>query len=57
MNETLARGLAADAAPGSGESLSIPTFKVGLKPAYRGMSLNQLYDQLEAESVSRTDKA
>lgn len=29
---------------------SLPTYPVGIKPAYRGVSLNQLYDQLEAES-------
>ena len=27
------------------------TFKIGIKPAYLGMSMNQLYDQLEAEST------
>ena len=29
--------------------VNIPAFKVGIKPAYRGVSMNQLYDQLEAE--------
>lgn len=28
----------------------VPTYPVGIKPAYRGVSLNQLYDQLEAEN-------
>jgi hypothetical protein len=28
----------------------LKTYPVGIKPAYRGVSLNQLYDQLEAES-------
>jgi hypothetical protein len=47
VNEVLARGLAAG--PARAGPVRIPTFKVGIKPAYRGMSLNQLYDQLEAE--------
>lgn len=29
--------------------LEIPVFAVGIKPAYRGVSMNQLYDQLESE--------
>ena len=26
-----------------------PIYEVGVKPAYQGMSMNQLYDQLESE--------
>ncbi len=49
IEEVLRRGLAAKtptrkAVPGK-------TFKVGIKPAYLGLSMNQLYDQLEAEDT------
>lgn len=33
------------------ESIKIKPFRLGLKPAYQGMSMNQLYDQLEAEDA------
>ncbi len=49
IEEVLQRGLSADAPPrkvGKGK-----TFKIGIKPAYLGMSMNQIYDQLEAEST------
>jgi len=49
--ETLQRGLAATTQPKA--SIKIPTFSVGVKPAYRGMSMNQLYDQLEAENQAK----
>lgn len=47
VDETLKRGLAASG--GSRRKINLPSFDVGIKPAYRGMSLNQLYDQLETE--------
>jgi len=47
LDEVLRRGLAEPT--GRGQAVKIRTYKVGLKPAYRGLSLNQLYDQLEAE--------
>ena len=47
VDDVIRRGLAVRPAPA--EPVRIPTFNVGIKPAYRGMSLNQLYDQLEAE--------
>ena len=46
--EMLQRGLSAAAQPT--EKVKIKTFPVGIKPAYRGLSMNQLYDQLEAEN-------
>ncbi len=49
LDETLRRGLAADPAPAS--PVHIPTFRVGIKPAFRGISMNQLYDQLESEET------
>jgi hypothetical protein len=47
VEETLQRGLSAK--PKAGKKISLPTFSVGIKPAYRGMSMNQLYDQIETE--------
>ena len=55
IEDALRRGLSNDnAAP---EKVRISPFLVGIKPAYRGMSMNQLYDQLEAENVSARDEA
>lgn len=51
--DTLRRGLSSQDAPV--EKVRITPFRVGIKPAYRGMSMNQLYDQLEAEGVIRHD--
>ncbi|MFM8684408.1 MAG: hypothetical protein ACKOEG_11655 [Chthoniobacterales bacterium] len=49
IEETLRRGLAAKNP--SRKAVQAKTFKVGIKPAYLGLSMNQLYDQLEAEST------
>ena len=49
IEEILRRGLAAKNP--SRKAVQAKTFKVGIKPAYLGMSMNQLYDQLEAEST------
>jgi hypothetical protein len=38
------------------KEMHIQPFRVGIKPAYRGMSMNQLYDQLEAESTIRQEE-
>jgi hypothetical protein len=49
IEEVLQRGLSAEAPqrkPAKGR-----TFRIGVKPAYLGMSMNQIYDQLEAEST------
>lgn len=51
--DALRRGLSSEEPPA--REVRIKPFRLGLKPAYRGMSLNQLYDQLEAESVTRDD--
>ena len=45
--EVLQRGLSSDAEPA--KRIKIKTFSVGIKPAYRGLSMNQLYDQIKAE--------
>jgi hypothetical protein len=47
VEETLQRGLAAEA--GRTGDIELPTFPVGIKAAYRGLSMNQLYDQIESE--------
>jgi hypothetical protein len=50
LEETLQRGLSAT--PQSTENrVNIPTHRVGIKPAYQGLSMNQLYDQIEAEDA------
>lgn len=48
VEETLRKGLSVDTSPPS-KKRKIRTHAVGIKPAYRGMSMNQLYDQLESE--------
>lgn len=48
VEETLRLGLAATALTGK-KKVKLKTYAVGIKSAYRGTSLNQLYDQLESE--------
>jgi hypothetical protein len=48
IEETLRNGLSASPSQPS-KKRKIRTHAVGIKPAYRGMSMNQLYDQLESE--------
>lgn len=47
VEATLQLGLAAQ--PKSPRQVKVPTYPVGIKPAYRGMSMNQLYDQIESD--------
>ncbi len=47
VEETLQLGLAAKREPS--RPVRVPTFSVGVKAAYRGLSMNQLYDQIESE--------
>jgi plasmid stability protein len=49
IEEVLQRGLAAESP--QRKQTKVRTFRVGVKPAYLGMSMNQIYDQLEAEST------
>ena len=51
VDEALKAGLAAGES--AVEPVRIDTFDVGVKPAYRGMSKNQLYDQIEAEDLGK----
>lgn len=52
LEETIQRGLAA-IPPSSGNPVRIQTHRLGIKPAYQGLSLNQLYDQIEAEDTGK----
>ena len=49
IEEILQRGLSAETP--QREPAKIRTFRIGVKPAYLGMSMNQIYDQLEAENT------
>lgn len=53
VEETLARGLAGGAKPARARAFRVRPHALELKPGFRGVSLNQLYDQLEAESSAR----
>jgi|GEM_PF-832308 len=50
VEETLRKGLSQSAQIAPKRKRRIRTFAVGIKPAYQGMSMNQLYDQLESEN-------
>ena len=49
LSETLQRGLANSGYRQSKEKIVIKPSAVGFKPAIRAISMNQLYDQIEAE--------
>ena len=49
VEEVLRRGLAAKTP--ARKAITVKAFKVGIKPAYLGLSMNQLYDQIEAEET------
>ncbi len=50
-NEALRAGLTRLAEAADYRPFEVRPYRLGLKPGFRGMSLNQLYDQIEAESV------
>ncbi|MBA2430863.1 MAG: type II toxin-antitoxin system VapB family antitoxin [Chthoniobacterales bacterium] len=52
LEETIARGLAATEKRPGAARVRIRPRALGLKAVYRQMSLNQLYDQLEAEGTA-----
>lgn len=54
VEQVLRRGLSAEE-ESSSMPVKIEPFCLGLKPAYRGMSMNQIYDQLEAEGAMVRD--
>jgi hypothetical protein len=51
VEETLALGLARQSKQKAGATFRVRPHRLGLKPGFRGISLNQLYDQLEAEAT------
>ncbi len=54
VEETLELGLARAAQPARAKRpFRVRPHALGLKPGFRGVSLNQLYDQIEAESSAR----
>ncbi len=57
LEETLRLGLAGGTG-GTGKSrFRVKPHPLGLKPGFHGVSLNQLYDQLEAEDSSQGGQA
>ena len=52
LEETIQRGLSAST-PSSVKPVSIQTHRLGIKPVYHGVSMNQLYDQIEAEDAGK----
>jgi len=52
VEETIQRGLGVTQ-KNSPKRVRIQTHRIGIKPAYQGLSLNQLYDQLEAEDTGK----
>ena len=48
IEEVLQRGLSAESP--QRRPTKVRTLRVGVKPAYLGMSMDQIYDRLEAES-------
>jgi hypothetical protein len=54
VEQALRRGLSAEK-ESSSMPVKIEPFRLGLRPAYRGMSMNQIYDQLEAEGAMIRD--
>ena len=49
LEETLERGLATGRGSSSSGRVSIKTHPLGLNPAFTAVSLNQIWDQIEAE--------
>jgi hypothetical protein len=49
VEDALALGLAQESKGGSRRRFEVKPHRLGLKPGFGGVSLNQLYDQLEAE--------
>jgi len=48
VEETLQRGLSSTGRGAARRKVKIEPRAIGVKPAYRGMSMNQLYDELES---------
>lgn len=52
LEETIQRGLGSSPSS-SAKKVALQTYCVGIKPAYQGLSMNQLYDQIESEEARR----
>lgn len=52
VEETIQLGLAVRPRS-SDKRVTIQTHRVGIKPAYQGLSMNQLYDQIESEDAGK----
>ncbi len=50
VDSVLQRGLSTFTSPERKKTIKIETSPVGINPALRGLSMNQLYDQIEAEA-------
>lgn len=53
LEQTLASGLANHPTLIKTRKFKVRPHALGVKPGFRGMSMNQLYDQLEAEESAR----
>lgn len=53
LEELLQLGLSQMEQTAAPRKFRVKTHRLGLKPAFRGQSLNQIYDQLEAEDTAR----
>ncbi len=51
LEEAIQYGLSVSKDRPAPSKICIKTYPVGIKAAYRGMSMNQLYDQLESENT------
>ena len=52
VEETIQRGLGA-MPPCSPKAVTFQTHRIGMKPAYQGLSINQLYYQIESEEAGK----
>jgi hypothetical protein len=53
LEKTLQTGLSAKKSPGAKTVFKVRSHPLQLKAGYRGLSLNQIYDQIEAEDALR----
>ena len=53
VEESLEIGLAHLSKPRSHQRFQVRPHRLGLKPGFQGVSLNQLYDQIESEAHRR----
>jgi hypothetical protein len=53
LEHTLQVGLSQTDPPTSHARFQVTPHPLGIKPGFRGMSMNQLYDQIEAEDAAR----